>query len=183
MNAIVNFRLCKLSDKELIEKVNKLTDEMYENQKVPTRHIPARPDADYDLLIGELLVRFWNKIFTAPVALQVERTDVKQKLFYVAEIRKLIEQYNDEEITFSRLVEILNEKATGLTPMEIANIKAMLYKFSAAPPSVDTHNTTQVWFNQLITAIQKLEDMNCWQEWKDNNPELVKRLLDFCNAK
>jgi len=64
MNAIVNFRLCTLTDKELIEKVDKLTDSMYNrdnltrNDGVPMRHIPARPDEDYDLLVGELLVRF-----------------------------------------------------------------------------------------------------------------------------
>ena len=61
MNAIVNFRLCTLSDAELLEKVDRLTDEMYENQKVPTRHIPARPDQDYDLLVGELIKRFYEK--------------------------------------------------------------------------------------------------------------------------
>ena len=63
MNAIVNFRLCTLTDKELIEKVDKLTDQMYStDHKVPMRHIPARPDGDYDLLVGELLVRFDNCI-------------------------------------------------------------------------------------------------------------------------
>lgn len=58
MNALVSFRLCKLSDKELIEKVDKLTDEMYQTGELPTRHIPARPDSDYDLLVGELITRF-----------------------------------------------------------------------------------------------------------------------------
>lgn len=58
MNAITSFRLCKLSSHELVEKLDKLTDEMFESQKVPTRHIPARPDADYDLLVGELILRF-----------------------------------------------------------------------------------------------------------------------------
>ena len=57
MNAIASFRKCKLSTPELLEKVDKLTDEMYQEQKVPTRHIPARPDSDYDLLVGELVQR------------------------------------------------------------------------------------------------------------------------------
>lgn len=30
---------------------------MYQTGKLPTRHIPARPDEDYDLLVGELLQR------------------------------------------------------------------------------------------------------------------------------
>ena len=57
MNSLVSFRLCKLSTPELLEKVDKLTDEMYQKQEVPTRHIPARPDSDYDLLVGELILR------------------------------------------------------------------------------------------------------------------------------
>jgi hypothetical protein len=42
----------------LTNKIDKQTDEMFETQKVPTRHIPAQPDADYDLLVGELILRF-----------------------------------------------------------------------------------------------------------------------------
>jgi hypothetical protein len=60
MNKIVMFRLCTLTDKELFDKVDAMTDEMYENQKIPVRHIPARPNEDYDLLVGELLARFRN---------------------------------------------------------------------------------------------------------------------------
>jgi len=33
-------------------------DNLTRNDGVPMRHIPARPDEDYDLLVGELLVRF-----------------------------------------------------------------------------------------------------------------------------
>lgn len=62
MNSLVSFRLCKLSDEELLEKVDQLTDEMYQTGKIHARHIPARPDQDYDLLVGELLVRFKEKI-------------------------------------------------------------------------------------------------------------------------
>ena len=58
MQQIVIFRLCTLSNKELLEMIDRKTDEMFINQQVPIRHIPARPDKDYDLLIGELLVRF-----------------------------------------------------------------------------------------------------------------------------
>ena len=61
MNAIADFGLCTLSDEELISLVDKKTDEIFENQTVPVRHIPARPNSDYDLLVGELLVRFKDK--------------------------------------------------------------------------------------------------------------------------
>jgi len=62
MNAIVSFRLCKLTDDELIDKVDQMTDDMFIEQKLPNRHIPALPDKDYDLLVGELLVRFKKKV-------------------------------------------------------------------------------------------------------------------------
>jgi len=58
MNQIVSFRLCKLSNEDLLKKVDELTDKIYIDGKIPTRHIPARPDEDYDLLVGELLKRF-----------------------------------------------------------------------------------------------------------------------------
>ncbi len=57
MNGLVSFRLCKLSTPDLLENVDKLTDEMYQKGELPTRHIPARPNSDYDLLIGELIQR------------------------------------------------------------------------------------------------------------------------------
>lgn len=58
MNGLVGFGLCTLSDKELIEAVDKATDELFEAQKIPKRHIPAKPNEDYDLLVGELIQRF-----------------------------------------------------------------------------------------------------------------------------
>lgn len=58
MNGIVSFRLCSLSDEELMDKVDKMTDDMFETQSIPKRNIPARPNSDYDLLIGELIMRF-----------------------------------------------------------------------------------------------------------------------------
>ena len=62
MNTIATFRKCTLSDEQLIEAVDKITDEMYTTGKIPTRHIPARPDEDYDLLVGELLLRLKDKM-------------------------------------------------------------------------------------------------------------------------
>lgn len=62
MNAITGFRLCTLTDDELINRVDKLTDQMFETGKIPSRHIPAHPNDDLDLLIGELLLRYKEKI-------------------------------------------------------------------------------------------------------------------------
>jgi len=58
MNGIVSFRLCTLTDKELIEKIDEKTDQMFRTGDIPTRYIPARPNSDYDLLVGELVQRF-----------------------------------------------------------------------------------------------------------------------------
>ena len=61
MNGIVSFRLCTLTDEKLVEKIDEITDKMYQTGELPTRHIPARPNSDYDLLVGELLLRFREK--------------------------------------------------------------------------------------------------------------------------
>lgn len=58
MNAIASFRKCTLTNEELLQKVDSITDEIYQSGKIPTRHIPAQPNNDYDLLVGELLLRF-----------------------------------------------------------------------------------------------------------------------------
>ena len=62
MNSISNFRLCTLTDVELLQEIDRQTDKMFTEQKVPIRHIPAEPNKDYDLLIGELLIRSAEKI-------------------------------------------------------------------------------------------------------------------------
>jgi len=63
MNALVYFGLCTLSDKELITKVDKMTDGLFEgNRGFLTRNVPARPNEDYDLLVGELIKRFSKRI-------------------------------------------------------------------------------------------------------------------------
>lgn len=58
MNAIAQFRKCTLSNEELLKEVDRLTDQIYKDGKIPTRQIPARPNQDYDLLVGELILRF-----------------------------------------------------------------------------------------------------------------------------
>ena len=55
---IVGFGLCTLTNKELLEKISNHMTELYEVGSIPTRHIPARPNEDFDLLIGELMVRY-----------------------------------------------------------------------------------------------------------------------------
>jgi hypothetical protein len=58
MNTIATFRKCVLSDDALMRLVDRMTDEIYTTGKLPTRHIPAKPDDDYNLLVGELILRF-----------------------------------------------------------------------------------------------------------------------------
>jgi hypothetical protein len=58
MNTIATFRLCTLTDDELVKRIDEKTDEMYKTGKIHYMSIPARPDEDYDLLIGELINRF-----------------------------------------------------------------------------------------------------------------------------
>lgn len=70
MNQITSFRLCKLSNEELLSEIDKQTDQMYINGKIPDRQIPARPDKDYDLLVGELLLRF--KALDTTIASSIE---------------------------------------------------------------------------------------------------------------
>jgi hypothetical protein len=58
MNTITKFRLCTLTDDELLGAIDSATDQMYQTGKIPDLHIPARPDADFDLIVGELICRF-----------------------------------------------------------------------------------------------------------------------------
>jgi hypothetical protein len=67
MNAIASFRVCKLTDEQLIKRIDEKTDEIFRNPsdnfpRVLYRSIPARPDEDYDILIGELILRFKEKV-------------------------------------------------------------------------------------------------------------------------
>lgn len=49
-----------------------------------------------------------------------------ERVFYIDEVRKLLNQLRNEEISMSKLVEALNEKATGLEGDEL---NKLLYKF------------------------------------------------------
>lgn len=58
MNGVATFRLCSLNDDELIAAVDSATDDMFASGKIPSRHIPAQPNKDYDLIVGEMIYRF-----------------------------------------------------------------------------------------------------------------------------
>ena len=59
---LIQFRKCTLTDKELAEAVAAGLTKMYKKPvTVPSRHIPAMPDEDFDLLVGEIVVRFLEK--------------------------------------------------------------------------------------------------------------------------
>jgi hypothetical protein len=62
MNAIVNFRKCTLSTEDLLRAIDNATDKMYQTGRIPDRQIPARPNEDYDLLIGELILRMQERL-------------------------------------------------------------------------------------------------------------------------
>jgi hypothetical protein len=61
MNGIAQFRKTTLNDKELVARVDALCDQMYQTGKLPDRQIPARPNDDFDILLGELLLRFTER--------------------------------------------------------------------------------------------------------------------------
>jgi hypothetical protein len=60
MNEIAKFRKCTLTNEQLCAKVDEQIDEMYKTRQIPCRCIPARPDEDFDLLVGELILRFYD---------------------------------------------------------------------------------------------------------------------------
>jgi len=58
MRVTVQFRKCTLKDQELIEKIDGMTDQIFIKKEVPLRYFPGKPNEDYDLLVGELIMRF-----------------------------------------------------------------------------------------------------------------------------
>lgn len=62
MNAIASFRKCTLSNEELLKLVDEQIDELYKSGKIPDRFVPARPNKDFDLLVGELILRFSDSV-------------------------------------------------------------------------------------------------------------------------
>lgn len=45
-----------------------------------------------------------------------------ERVFYIDEVRKMLIQLKNEDISLSKFVEVLNEKATGLTALEMYNL-------------------------------------------------------------
>ena len=100
MNAICGFRKCTLTDNELLALIDKLTDDMYRLHEVPSRHVPAQPNKDYDLLVGELLLRFREKFFD-----QKDRIDTLEKIWKTKDetINELIAEKIDQRKEIERL--------------------------------------------------------------------------------
>lgn len=77
----------------LAEAVANGLNKMYEHPvSVPTRNIPARPNEDFDLLIGEVLVRFLEK---TDIVKQIRHIDIENKMesgsfFLSQEVREKI---------------------------------------------------------------------------------------------
>ena len=75
---LVQFRKCTLTDRGLAEAVAKGMNEMYTDPvSVPARQIPARPDEDFDLITGELIVRYLEK---TELLKQVRSLDIQHKI-------------------------------------------------------------------------------------------------------
>lgn len=90
---LIQFRKCTLTDKPLAEAVAAGLTKMYQKPvSVPPRQIPARPDEDFDLLVGEMVVRFLEK---TEVLKQIRHFDIRHKMehgsfFLPQEIREKI---------------------------------------------------------------------------------------------
>lgn len=56
---------------------------------------------------------------------------MNDRIFYVDEVRKWINQLLKEEISISKFVEMLNEKATGLSAIEMYRMSVERYKKEA----------------------------------------------------
>ena len=55
-------RWCTLTDEELIDNVQRHLKYICKERKVPTMHIPAQPNEDFDLTLSELLFRFKERL-------------------------------------------------------------------------------------------------------------------------
>ena len=50
-----------MTDEDLLKRIDNACDNMYKCGKIPSRNIPARPNDDFDLLLGELILRFLER--------------------------------------------------------------------------------------------------------------------------
>jgi len=103
---LVQFRKCTLTDRDLAEAVAKGMNEMYTDPiSVPTRQIPARPNEDFDLITGELIVRYLEK---TELLKQIRSLDIQHKIehgafFLPDEIRAQVQKILSDSFKISDL--------------------------------------------------------------------------------
>ena len=90
---LCGFRLCTLTDEELLQRIAFGLQAMYsEPASVPTRNIPARPNEDFDLLVGELMIRFMYAIGEENIPYNAP-TFIPDRLENSSELIKIDESY------------------------------------------------------------------------------------------
>ena len=103
---LVQFRKCTIADRDLAEAVVKGMNEMYTDPvSVPTRQIPARPNEDFDLITGELIVRYLEK---TELLKQIRSLDIQHKIehgafFLPDEIRAQVQKILSDSLKISDL--------------------------------------------------------------------------------
>ena len=160
MNKIASFRLCKLSDEELLQKVDEGTDNIFKTGVIPSCHIPARPDSDYDLLIGELLLRFKERLHPSPsapvVAEQVHKKSLAALDKLIKDQPELIEKINKELDNFGFEGPTISEyfASFGHSPAERREGDAVEAKSNI--DFVERYNELRKEFN-IVDALRKLQ--------------------------
>lgn len=104
MDRVVSFRKCTLTNQQLLNKVDEMTNGLYdvkhksERDRILTRHIPAKPNSDYDLLIGELVLRFkeMNKAVQGVLKRYNESPGEMHLPDYIKNLEKLINQESED---------------------------------------------------------------------------------------
>jgi hypothetical protein len=63
-----------------------------------------------------------EEVLNNPEQWDLQTKKAPTRIFFVDEVRALLHQLDKEKISLSKFVEILNEKATGLTSIELYKI-------------------------------------------------------------
>jgi len=101
---LVQFRKCTLTDQELAEKVAEGLAKMYTPPvSVPDRPIPADPNEDFDLLVGELVYRFSKRV---PISYLI-----KFDRYELTEVAVKCTSYNEKELPHNWAVKMNDTKA------------------------------------------------------------------------
>lgn len=123
---LIQFRYCSLTDQDLAEKVADGLNKMYKPPfRLPARNIPARPDEDFDLILGELIVRFIEKVELLQQS-QANRmsTKIYNEMIEVFEFTKeqLIEAFKRYNLEYlankDEFVEISDSEDTAIAQAE-----------------------------------------------------------------